>query len=184
MDFISKTYQTKSNKPITVREAIPEDATQLLKLKHQYLKDTNTIPLFDYEYSNTIKEECELIKNYHKQQNSILLVAEYKGIIVGNIDLTGSWRKKMQHTAVIGMGIHTQWQNQGLGTLLIQNVMDWSKTNDLLKTIWLEVYETNNAGRTLYKKSGFKEVGRIKNFFHEKQKYIDKIIMSIEVSEN
>lgn len=181
MNFISKTYHTKLGKPLLIREATSADAKQLLVLKLEYLKDSNTIPLFDYEYSNTIKEESELIQNLHQQSNSLLLVAESDGDIIGNIDLTGSWRKKMQHTAMIGMGIHTQWQNQGIGTLLIQNVLEWSKENEILKVLWLEVYATNLPGISLYKKIGFKESGNIENFFLEEEKYIDKITMIINL---
>ncbi|PKV48977.1 RimJ/RimL family protein N-acetyltransferase [Aquimarina sp. MAR_2010_214] len=181
MNFISKTYHTKSGKSLLVREATPADAKQLLALKLEYLKDTNTIPLFDYEYSNTVKEEGELIQNLHEQANSLLLVAESDGDIIGNIDLTGSWRKKMQHTAMIGMGIHTQCQNQGIGTLLIQNVLEWSKENELLKVLWLEVYATNIAGISLYKKMGFIPSGSIQGFFLEKEEYIDKITMATKV---
>ncbi len=182
MNFIPKTYQTKSNHPLIIREAIPEDADQLLKLKLEYLKDTETIPLFDYEYSNNITEEYQLIKKYQKESNSILLVAENGGNLVGNIDLTGSRRKKLQHTGMIGMGIHTQWQNQGVGTYLIQNVLDWAGNNDFISLIWLEVYATNQAGIALYQKMGFKEVGRIDAFFHENEKFIDKITMIINLS--
>ncbi|EZH72463.1 hypothetical protein ATO12_23740 [Aquimarina atlantica] len=181
MNFISKTYHTKLGRALLIREAAPADAKQLLALKLEYLKDTSTIPLFDYEYSNTIKEEEELIQNLHQQSNSLLLVAESDGTIIGNIDLTGSWRKKMQHTAMIGMGIHTQWQNQGIGTLLIQNVLEWSKQNEIVKVLWLEVYATNFAGVSLYKKMGFKESGSIEDFFLEEEKYIDKITMVINL---
>ncbi len=182
LNFQPKTYQTKTNRPILIREAVIEDAEQLLKLKHQYLKNTDTIPLFDYEYGNSVQEEGKLIQNLQKRPNSLLLIAESEGTVIGNIDLAGSWRKKMQHTAAIGMGIHTKWQNQGIGTLLIQNVLNWTRENKLLKVIWLEVYATNTGGVALYNKMGFQECGRMKNFFREKGKYIDKIIMSIEVS--
>lgn len=181
MNFISKTYHTKLGKSLLIREASPADAKQLLALKLEYLKNTNTIPLFDYEYSNTIKEEEDLIQNLHQHPNSLLLVAESEGNIIGNIDLTGSWRKKMQHTAMIGMGIHTQWQNQGIGTLLIQNVLEWSKQNEIVKVLWLEVYATNLNGIALYRKMGFKESGNIANFFLEEGKYIDKITMTINL---
>ncbi|MBQ0735889.1 GNAT family N-acetyltransferase [Aquimarina celericrescens] len=181
MDYSSKTYQSKSSQSILIREASPEDANQLLRLKLQYIKNTDTLPLFGYEYPNDEGEEKELIQSYQNQNNSLLLVAENNGVLIGNIDLTGSWRKKIQHTAVLGMGIHTQWQNQGIGTILIQNVLDWAKQNKLLRIIWLEVYTTNMSGIALYRKMGFRESGKIKGFFLEKNKFIDKIIMTTSV---
>ncbi len=181
MNPLPNTFTTKLNRSIIIREAISKDCKKLLALKLQYLKETNSIPLFDYEYTNSIAEEETLIKKYQKERNSTLLVAENNGQIIGNIDLTGSWRKKMQHTAVIGMGIHTDWQNQGVGTLFLQNVIDWAIENQILKNLWLEVYSTNTAGIELYKKIGFQESGRIPGFFHENETYIDKITMFINV---
>lgn len=40
---------------------------------------------------------------------------------------------------MIGIGIHTKWQNQGIGTLLLHSVLNWSKQNTLLKVLWLDV---------------------------------------------
>ncbi len=181
MSFLPQTYQSKSRQSILIREAIAEDANQLLHLKLEYIKNTKTLPLFDYEYPNDENQEKELIKRYQHQDNSLLLVAENNGVLIGNIDLTGSCRKKTQHSAVLGMGIHTQWQNLGIGTFLIQNVVDWAKQNAFLRIIWLEVYATNIAGRALYRKMGFQESGKIENFFIEKDKFIDKITMTTRV---
>ncbi|SEK74511.1 Protein N-acetyltransferase, RimJ/RimL family [Aquimarina amphilecti] len=181
MSFFSKTYTSKSNELITIRQAISDDAPALLKLKLQYLKGTLTLPLFESEYPNDIDQERDLIERFQSEKNSIILVALCENVMIGNIDLTGSWRKKMEHTGMIGMGIHTEWQNQGIGTLLLQNIIDWAKQNEILKTVWLEVYKNNYPGIALYKKIEFIQSGIIPNFFLEKETYIDKIIMYREV---
>ena len=62
-----------------------------------------------------------------------------------------------------------------------QNVLEWSKENILLKTLWLEVYATNIAGIALYKKVGFVHSGRVQDFFLERDNYIDKIIMTTKI---
>ena len=177
MSFFPKTYIAKNGESITIRQAISDDAKRLLELKLEYLKDTQTLPLFEHEYPNDIDQERDMIERYQSENNSIILLAVSEDAIIGNIDLTGSWRKKMQHTGVIGMGIHSQWQNQGVGTLLLQNILDWAQESQILKTIWLEVYATNSSGIALYEKVGFRESGRIDNFFLENEKYIDKITM-------
>ncbi len=160
-----------------IRQALSDDASPLLELKLQYLENTKTLPLFKEEYPNDIDQEREMIERYQSEKNSLLLVATFEDKVIGNIDLTGSWRKKIQHTAMIGMGIHPKWQHQGIGTLLIKNAIDWAKENEVLKIIWLEVYKTNTSGIALYKKMKFLESGYIPNFFLEKGTYIDKITM-------
>ncbi|MHA7059328.1 N-acetyltransferase family protein [Aquimarina sp. M1] len=181
LSFFPKTYTTKNNQPITIRQAVPDDAKQLLKLKLAYLKDTETLPLFINEYPNDADQEREMIQKYQSEKNCIILIATSEKEIIGNIDLTGSWRKKIEHTGMIGMGIHIQWQNQGIGSLLLQNLLNWAQENQLLKVVWLEVYASNNSGIALYKKMKFQQSGVVPNFFLEKEIYIDKIIMSRQV---
>ena len=182
LSFFPKIHTTKNNQYITIRQAVSDDAHQLLLLKLEYLEETRTMPLFKEEYQNDVNQERENIEQYQSEKNSIILIAVFEDKIIGNVDLTGGWRKKTQHTGVIGMGIHTAWQNQGIGTLLLQSSINWAIQNEILKIIWLEVYASNKAGIALYKKIKFKQSGSIPNFFLEEEQYIDKIIMSREVS--
>lgn len=76
---------------------------------------------------------------------------------------------------MIGMGLHYEWQNKKIGSLLMEETIRWALTSDL-SLIWLEVYSTNKAGIKLYEKFGFEGCGIIKNFF-EKENPADKITM-------
>ncbi len=135
----------------------------------------------NFEYERNMEEEKGLIEKYNSEKNSVLLIAIYDSTIIGNIDLTGSSRRKTQHTGMIGMGIHEGYRNQGVGAFLIQSTLNWARKNEFLKIIWLEVYESNSSGIALYKKIGFIEAGLIPNFFLEKDKYIDKITMFLKI---
>jgi ribosomal protein S18 acetylase RimI-like enzyme len=161
---------------ITVREAQTDDASQLLALKRGYIEGCTTIPLYIDEYKNDETQERALIARYLAEENSVLLVAEYNGQLIGNLDLTGNQRRKLYHTGMVGMGIANSWQGRGVGSLLMQAALGWAKANDYLKIIWLEVYATNTAGLHLYKKYGFQECGLIKGFVIEQQP-VDKITM-------
>ncbi|MES2486230.1 MAG: hypothetical protein V4581_09840 [Bacteroidota bacterium] len=90
---------------ITIRKAHPADAEKLLALKRSYIKNTTTIPLYLEECRTDPDEEQQLIKRYVAEANSILLVAEHDGQLIGNLDLTGNQRKKLYHTAMLGMGV-------------------------------------------------------------------------------
>ena len=74
-----------------------------------------------------LEKEFDLIKAYRESENSIFLIAEFDGELIGNIDLTGSKRFKMHHTGMIGMGIKEEWRNQGLGKILIQSDQNTSE---------------------------------------------------------
>lgn len=171
------TFNTKSGEKITVRLASTQDASDLLAMKLNYIKDSNTLPLFLEEYPDDLEKEVELIERLSREKNSALFVAECNGQLVGNIDLNGNQRAKLFHTGVIGMGLEEKWRGKGIGSALMQAIIDWSTKNQFISILWLEVYDSNNAGKKLYEKMGFKVCGRIDNFFHEDDEKIDKITM-------
>lgn len=172
-----KQYTLKSAHQITIRKPLLSEAAALIELKRSYIKNTKTIPIFLEEYPIDIEKETELIRTFDESHNSLLLVAEHEGILIGNIDLSGSPRSKMAHTAMLGMGIKNEWQNKGLGRILINSALEWAKKESTLKLIWLDVYATNESGFHLYKSTGFEVSGVIKDFFQEGDKLIDKIQM-------
>ncbi|MFL9835932.1 GNAT family N-acetyltransferase [Flavobacterium sp. ST-75] len=175
MDKLYSENKIPSGEVITIRTGSRQDAQKLIALKKSYITGTTSIPLYEDEYRNTIVEEAEWIDRYNNQDNSLLLLAEYNGEVIGNIDLTGNQRRKLYHTGMIGMGIHNDWQNKKIGSLLMETTIEWAKTS-LLQIVWLEVYASNTAGIKLYEKFGFERCGLIKNFFRE-GKTIDKITM-------
>ena len=152
---------------ITIRKAQPADAEKLLALKRSYIENTTSIPLYLEECRTNPYEERQLIKRYIAEANSILLVAEHDGQLIGNLDLTGNQRKKLYHTAMLGMGVAYTWHGKGIGTLLMRAALEWAHANSYIKIIWLEVYSTNIAGIKLYQNFKFECCGIMKNFFQE-----------------
>jgi len=177
MKYQAKTYRLKDESQIEIRTPTLKDAQNLVNLKRSYIKNTTTIPMNLNEYPNDATKEKEIIHEYTGSSNSILLVAEHDGKLIGNIDLTGSKRFKMQHTGMIGMGIREEWRNKGLGKLLIKEVIDWAKKSSIIELVWLDVYSSNKLGINLYKNTGFTVSGIIKGFFKEVDGYKDKIQM-------
>lgn len=162
---------------ITIREANINDTQNLINLKLNYLKDSKTIPLNLDEYPNDYDNEYHLIETLNEQGNSILLVAELDGKLVGNLDIFGNQRQRLFHTGNLGLGIHIDYQNKGIGSQLMAAALEWAQANNFLKIITLDVYATNDPAIHMYKKLGFEESGRIKNFFYQDNTYIDKISM-------
>lgn len=167
---------TADSKEIIIREVVEDDALALIELKKSYIKDTCSIPLYEFEYKNDILMEKDLIKRFRTEENSLLLVAEHGNRLIGNIDLSGSQRKKLFHTGMVGMGIAYEWQNRKIGSFLMESLLDWAAESSPLKIIWVEVYSTNTGGRKLYEKCGFEECGQMKDFFMEEEP-ADKITM-------
>lgn len=177
----TKTITLKNQKTVTIRPAGLEDAAQLLNCIKNYIPESDYIPKLENEIKLSLEQEKDWIQFFISNKNALLLVAEFNNEIIGNIDLTGSQRKIMQHTAVIGMGMLKEWRNTGLGTALLKAAITWAKENPILELLWLQVYTQNTAALNLYLKMGFEENGIIKNFFKKNNNYFDNLTMSLRV---
>lgn len=177
-----QTIKLKNDQIVTIREAEIDDAEKLLKCLKTYIPQSEYIPKLEHEITLTLEQEKQWIASFLKSNNSLLLVAELDGEIIGNIDFTGNQRELMAHTAVLGMGMIDTWRNQGLGTAFIQVGLQWAKENPILKLIWLQVYSDNLAGLNLYRKMGFQECGTLPHFFRNQHGYSDNVTMYITVN--
>ena len=179
--FNPKTVELKNQKTVKIRSAVIDDAEKLLHCIKTYVSQSDYIPKLEEEIKLTIEQEKEWINFFLKNNNSLLLIAEFDNEIIGNIDLTGNRRKIMEHTAVVGMGMLKEWRNTGLGTALLASAIEWAKENQILELIWLQVYTNNTLGLNLYRKMGFEENGTIKNFFKQNGQYFDNLTMTLAV---
>lgn len=174
----------KNQKQVVIRQAETKDAEKLLHCLKKYISQSDFLPKHDYEIKLTVEQEMDWINSYLKNDNSILLVAEYENQLIGNIDVTGSQRERMKHTGMIGMGMLEEWRNAGLGTHLMENAIAWARQNAILEMLWLQVYTANLSALHLYKKMGFIDNGTIKNYFKHETDYFDVMTMSLEVNNN
>lgn len=171
----------KNGKTVKLRLCDESDAENLIKTVSAYIENSDCIPLCPHEFKPTIEEEMNWITKFIQEQNSILIVAIYKGEIIGNIDLSGNQREIMQHTGIIGMGILKDWRNTGLGTALLKALIDWATTHPILEKLVLGVYHNNKPGIALYTKMGFKKAGIHHKMFKHNNTYYDEILMHLEL---
>lgn len=105
--------------------------------------------------------------------------AVYDDKIIGAASINrGATRSK--HVASIGVMVVSDYRGLGLGSILMQKIINKSKDMNL-KILKLDVFDDNLAGKKLYEKFGFLECGRIPNGLYRKGKYSDDIIMFNEL---
>lgn len=181
MKFIPRTVVLKNGKTILLRQAEASDALNIIEFVHGFVYDEIYVPLVEGEFNPTLEEEEQLLTAYAEQSNCLFLVAEYDGKIVGNINLNGNQRAIMRHTAVFGMGMLKEWQSCGLGSAILGAAIDWGRNNPELELLYLQVYAENEAGLALYRKMGFREYGRLPDFFKQNGRYHDEISMYLKL---
>lgn len=167
---------------LIIREASVEDAEELRSVVKEYVEESEFIPYKEGEFNPSLEDERKWIENLFKSPNSLLLVATINSKIVGNISLNGVGRQMMSHTSCIGIGMLSSARGLGIGSMLFEKALEWTKKESPIEVLWLETYSTNTHGLALYAKFGFQEVGRHPFFVKLSEgKYVDNVTMSLKI---
>lgn len=148
------------------------------------------INLKKIKISNLTKENIQDILNIQKEQkiyisskenilndlehtNFKYFTLEYENKIIGYISF--SYVVDIEIEAIV---VKKDFQRLGLGTLLLNFVFEFAKTNNI-ENIFLEVRVSNTSARNLYAKCGFKEINIRKNYYKNNNE--DAIILQKKV---
>jgi len=112
----------------------------------------------------------------------VILVAEVDGRLVANSEVGQRTPQfpEMSHVGVLGIAILKSARGVGLGTALMESLIQLAKQMNL-RVVILDTFATNNIAQRLYKKVGFVEVGKIPKGIHRDGSYIDMLRFAIEI---
>jgi putative acetyltransferase len=86
--------------------------------------------------------------------------ADVDGRIIGLVSIHVSENPRMSHSAGLGMMVHPDYWGQGVGSRLMETILDLADNWLNLRRVELDVNTDNPAGIRLYEKFGFVTEGR------------------------
>ena len=168
--------------PVIIREASPKDAAKLVNHVNALLEEpVSYLEMARGEFTFTIEDEKKFIADCKKSENTVFIVAEERGEIIGSLMCAGRERVKIRHNTVLGMSVKKEYRNQGIGSRLMEYAINWAKGTGVVKRIELHVFETNNQAIHLYKKYGFIIEGKKQKSIKVNDEYINELIMALPV---
>jgi Acetyltransferases, including N-acetylases of ribosomal proteins len=103
-------------------------------------------------------------------------------VLIGHVSLHDI--DQLNRNAFLGVFIGDEkYRGKGYGAEVIKLVFEYGFKTLNLHNIMLSVHADNNAAIACYKKAGFREVGRRREWIFKDGKYVDKIYMDILKSE-
>ncbi|MFX1487410.1 MAG: GNAT family N-acetyltransferase [Promethearchaeota archaeon] len=153
-----------------------ESVEELLEFVNELIREDtyiNTNEIITYEEE---KEWLQDIIKSMKKGDVAALVAEIGGKIVGTAyAFKGRGRKR--ENVELGIAIGKNFRGKGFGKKLLNEIIDAAKRKLEPRNIYLEVLAPNKVAISLYRKSGFKEIARLKSWSKYGDEYVDNIIM-------
>ena len=107
-----------------------------------------------------------------------LLLESADGQVIAHGSL---WREsvpRLAHGASLGMAVQREWQGQGVGSALLQALLDLADNWLGLHRVELTVFDDNAAALALYRKYGFVEEARLRAYALRAGRYEDVLKMA------
>lgn len=124
-------------------------------------------------------EDAARIWISYSKYNAVL-TSLWDGVPCGIANLYLQPYKKLSHQCLFAIIVDERVRGKGVGTKLIQELMQLAKERFKIELLHLEVYEGNPA-INLYRRCGFTEYGAQRHFVKDHGKYLTKILMQIKL---
>ena len=161
----------------TIAHADRGDAEGLVSLVKE-LHAEGLPTLLKYTSVPSLEDELAFIEGHSESGNSALWVTkDATAKIVGVMNLDGYPHPQRMHTAGFGMSLLAGHRGKGLGTRMINAMLDWAGKAGL-ERVELEVLSNNTGAAKLYRKMGFVEEGRKVGAVRLDDEVIDIILMA------
>lgn len=134
---------------LKLREAIPEDAANLLAFLNKASQQSNFIS-YDEMKDVTEKNEAIALDAIYRSDRDELVLAIFDDEIIGYYRLENIDDRK----AEFGVVVDKEFWNNGIASYLMEDALNWAMESPL-KKVFLEVYKNNTVAIHIYQKYGF-----------------------------
>lgn len=159
----------------TIRKAELRDAASIVEAEREIAQE----PGFFCSQPSELNELN--VKKTIESSTGIYFVAECNGSIAGHAFLEILPLESLKHIAQLNIAVHKGFQNRGIGTQLMNRIIEWARESEFIEKIELSVRASNAKAISLYKKMGFREEGCLKRRVKTRNGYLDDVLMALHV---
>lgn len=164
----------------TVREAVPRDAEQILGHMERIAVEPDNGVTWSPGELPTLEDEQKILSDHIANEGAIFIVAlSDTGQVIGIANFRNGRRTATRHAGGLGITVDQAWRNQGVGTAMMQSLIDWAKNTGFIKRMELEVFAHNQRAFHVYQKLGFKVEGQKHSAYFRDGRYVDAYMMAL-----
>lgn len=109
--------------------------------------------------------------------NTTAIIAERGSDLLGSATLVQQAGRRA-HSASIGMGVRDDYHGQGIGSKLLEALLDAADNWLNIRRVELTVYTDNAAAIGLYRKFGFEDEGVLRDYAYRNGAFADVLTMA------
>jgi len=166
-----KQYLLKNGRKFTVREANEDDAEAMKNVVNSVASEKY------YVVPERSREDWDEAIREIKNRKGLIITAQVDERTIGMAHLVRGKFEKNKHVGFLGISIVNEFRGMGIGTAMMNYIIEWARRQKGLEKISLTVFSTNEAAINLYRTFGFQIEGMSKKQYKIEGKYIDETIM-------
>lgn len=171
----------KDNTIVDIKEANKQDASKIIEFYRQLDQESEYLAFDEDELNPELENFSKYLESLNQSSTSKIFLAKSKEKLIGMCKMSGHKSKKTLHNCELSLYVLKDYSNKGLGTLLLDYSINYSRISQVIKNIFLEVREDNAYAIKLYDKYGFKKVGTMPDKIKLGDKYIAENIYLLQI---
>lgn len=144
-----------AEKEVYFSEAEPADAVAFIDFMNQVARESDYLVMDESGFRFSPEEMERIFEAGIENPGELCLLAKVGSEVIGAISVKSSKQFRISHIGNIFIAIKKDYWGHGLGTILLDEVIEWAQEIDLLKRLELTVQVRNQAAVHLYQKMGF-----------------------------
>ena len=173
--------QLSDGRVLLIREAAAEDARALLTYVEAVSGESDFLSFGPGEFELTEAEEEDFLRACRNSENQLFILGLIENEIVASLVFSAGRRPRIRHSGEFGMSVRRQYWGLGIGSFMLDTLIDWARGTQIVKKINLRVRTDNERAIALYERKGFVIEGTISKQVFIDGAYFDHHWMGLEL---
>jgi RimJ/RimL family protein N-acetyltransferase len=143
---------------IELRDAVPEDAADLIDLRRTIFGESDFMLYAPDEYADSTDAMAKRIEGISRSSGSRLIVALADRALAGFLSVAGNEIPRRRHVGYVVIGVVRAHWSSGIGGALLKEALRWAPTAGIAR-LELGVMTENARAIRLYERLGFRVEG-------------------------
>ena len=177
----SQQQKLRDGRVLLIREAQVEDARAVLDFVELIGGESDFLSFGTGEFGATEAEEENTLREYQDSENQLHILGLVEDTVAGSLTFSAGHRPRVRHTGEFGMSVRRKYWGLGIGSLMLDVLIDWARKSGIVKKINLRVRSDNQRAVHLYERKGFVHEGTISREIVLDGTYFNRHWMGLEL---